>query len=275
MDLGLDPTRRHRLQIEVRGEALPVGLSGRGIGHGNGPFAVHVPQQVAQRIHGPARLQGLAQQIPERLLQRGPLKEHLPPGAIEEQAGIGLGLVEEAAALQGALLKHPLAETVDGGDGGPLHGRPGLLQAAQGHAIQGPAGSTFRDFRRFGSSGQEPIQEGADAGPQFQGRLLRVGDDEDPLQGHARQHAIRHQVLEGVGLPRTGAGLQHGEGMGDAVQHGRARDAEGGVHGVSPPRQARRKSPRRRSARASQSAAAGRAAASGTGPQRLENRGSG
>ena len=143
----------------------------------------------------------------------------------DQAAGIALQpLLGGAAGLQGLALQGAAAETVNGGDVGPIE----FFEGQQQHAPQAIHGlgtlhsqplqpllqhwidagrSRIRGWRCQG--GQGLLQPPTNAIAQLGGGRLRISDHQQAAQAQALlRHQAQHQVGQGKGLAGAGACLQ-------------------------------------------------------------------
>ena len=167
----------------------------------------------------------------------------------DQAAGIPLQpLLGGAAGLQGLALQGAAAETVNGGDVGPVE----LFEGQQQHAPQTIHGlgslncqplqpllqhwidaGRIRIRGRPGQGGQSLLQPPTNAIAQLGGGRLRVGDHQQAAQAQPLlRHQAQHQVGQGKGLAGAGARLQQA----NAAIKGKAVGLKGsqiGAHGFS------------------------------------------
>ena len=143
----------------------------------------------------------------------------------DQAAGVPLEpLLGGAAGLQGLALQGAAAETVNGGDVGPIEFFEGQQQHAP-QAIHGPGSlpgqplqpllqhwidaGPIRIRGRPCQGGQGLLQPPTNAITQLGGGRLRVSDHQQAAQAQALlRHQAQHQVGQGKGLAGAGACLQ-------------------------------------------------------------------
>ncbi len=163
----------------------------------------------------------------------------LPPEIADDLLDQGLLIgkqegVEEGPALEGFFFQHPLAETVNGVDGGLVEIGDGFVQPRLGPIR---AAHPFRQLRQQGVPGllpgqdrSGPQQEPPDPVPQLFGGRLGIGDHQDFVDRQFLfQQKPQKQAGQGIGLARPGAGLDQvgpGQGGPEQIQRNKSR---GGV----------------------------------------------